>query len=260
MNIYIYGSGNFKEEIHLILKNSNIKAKLDKSSSIQDLKSLTKLKNAIKNNPNDIYLIDEDKIFRNNMFNKKIKFFKAKDCIEEEYLLDYGIGDISINNTKDLVEHIVKKLDNSSNEQNIEESIIDIVNKAYKEKTVQEVQADDIEDEDLSKQLSKKEDKEDNNLDRINSNEANDIQGDSMTDEFSQFDSLNEDDVLSALANIDTNTNNSDTILDKKVSKSNTSNIVVAKNSDVSNVNDIAQLITQLLNNKTLEITIKVKT
>ena len=244
MNIYIYGSGNFKEELHLILKNSDIKSKLEQNSNIKDLASIDELKNEIKNNPNDIYLIDEDKIFRKNIFNKNIKFLKAKDCIEEEYLLDYGIGDISIDNTQDLIEHIIKKIDDSLIDKNIEESIINIVDQAYKEKIPQELEFYD----EINEPLIKKEEQEYNNLDRIDVSKNNDIQGDSVTDEFSQFDNLDEDDVLSALEDI-----NSDIILDK------VSNVSISKDCNVSNINDIAQLITQLLNNKTLEITIKVK-
>ena len=253
MNIYIYGSKNFKEEIHSLLKNSDIKLKLKQNSSIKDLKLLDELKNEIKNNPDDIYLIDEDKIFRKNIFNKNIKFLKAKDCIEEEYLLDYGIGDISVNNKEDLIEHIIKKIDDSFVDTSIEESIINIVDQAYKEKTQEDIQLDDKN----NKLLNKKGYEEDNNLDKIITSKNNDIQGDDMTDEFSQFDNLKEEDVLNALENIDINDTN-ELALDNKAINTN-KNVFINQDSNASNVNDISQLITQLLNNKTLEITIKVK-
>ena len=74
------------------------------------------------------------------------------------------------------------------------------------------------------------------------------IQGDDMSSDFSELDSLNEQDVLSALSNISnqTVTTPNGTISEKVEIES-------------SNVNDIAELISKLLNNKTLEITIKIK-
>ena len=78
-----------------------------------------------------------------------------------------------------------------------------------------------------------------------------------MTDEFSQFDNLKEEDVLNALENIDINDTN-ELALDNKAINTN-KNVFINQDSNASNVNDISQLITQLLNNKTLEITIKVK-
>jgi hypothetical protein len=97
--------------------------------------------------------------------------------------------------------------------------------------------------------------KENNILNEANLEEIEDIinsestEGENMANDFSQLDSLNEEDILSAL-NIDSNKQN-------QKSKTNVSNEDISMNS--SNVNDIAALISKLLNNKTLEITIKVK-
>jgi hypothetical protein len=93
-----------------------------------------------------------------------------------------------------------------------------------------------------------KEEKESAFMEMENMTVEESIQGDDMSSDFSELDSLNEQDVLSALSNIDspitTITNDS-------------SNQKVEVES--SNVNDIAELISKLLNNKTLEITIKIK-
>ena len=66
MKIYIYGNQSFKKEIHATLESANIKYKLDNNVMIEEIKNLTKLKEIIKENPNDIYLIDDDKIIKKN--------------------------------------------------------------------------------------------------------------------------------------------------------------------------------------------------
>ncbi len=83
-----------------------------------------------------------------------------------------------------------------------------------------------------------------------------------MSDEFSELDNLNESDILAALdglEDIDINSvmpvaNNTSSQVDTVLPQNN-----LGVEIDSKNVNDIAALITQLLNNKTLEITIKVK-
>lgn len=109
MKIYIYGNQSFKKEIHETLEHSNIKFKLDSNTVIKEISSVTKLKEAIKENPNDIYLIDDEKIIKKNSLNKKIKFLTPKDGIEEEYLLDSGIADLSIDSLSELPKYIIKR-------------------------------------------------------------------------------------------------------------------------------------------------------
>lgn len=86
-----------------------------------------------------------------------------------------------------------------------------------------------------------------------NSNQNDNKQGDIMSDEFLELDSLNEKDLLDALSDISAP-------LDNQTSKD---MFEIKEESSVelnsSNVQDIANLITKLLNNKTLEITIKIK-
>ena len=111
MIIYIYGSENFKKEIKELLNHSNIKFRLDDTGEIKELKSLTSLKDAIEDNPKNIYLIDDSKIIKKNALNQKINFLKPKDGIEQEYLLDHGIGDISVDSMDELSKHIIRKLE-----------------------------------------------------------------------------------------------------------------------------------------------------
>ena len=109
MNIYIYGNNSFKKEIYETLEHSNIKFKLDDNCLIKDIDNLSELKRTIQNNPNDIYLIDDEKIIKKNSLNKKIKFLTPKDGIEEEFLLDNGIADLSINSLSEIPKYILRK-------------------------------------------------------------------------------------------------------------------------------------------------------
>ena len=314
--IYIYGSESFKKDIHAVLNHSNIKFRLDEHGEIKDLESLEELKNAIEDNPNNIYLIDDEKIIKKNSLNQKLKFLKPKDGIEQEYLLDNGIGDISVDSIEELSNHIKKKLETIINEKessDIQESIVEMVEDAYEQDETKEyIQLDDelsqllshnneneksssesknnfdedfdlenmvsivndiekIEDDDFSslKELSFDED-----LDNIKQEKeaveektiepmidiVKTIQGENnMADDFSQFDTLNENDILAALDNMDIVDTPSSSNLKKTTSLPNKSNSDDKIKVDGSNVEDIAQLISKLLNNKTLEITIKVK-
>lgn len=122
MNIYIYGDSSFKHEIQKTLDHANIKFKLG-SGYIEYVDSIELLKEAIKSNPEDIYLIDNSKIIDKNSFNAKIKFLKPKDGIEKEFLQEHGIGDLSVDSLDSLVKHINKKIEEAVHEdEEIEES------------------------------------------------------------------------------------------------------------------------------------------
>lgn len=145
MKIYIYGNQSFKKEIHTTLESANIKYKLDNDVVIEEIRNVAKLKEIIKENPNDIYLIDDDKIIKNNSINKKLKFLAPKDGIEEDYLLQSGIADLAIDSLSELPKYILKKF-NESKENQIE-------NKYEQNENVEE---NEIElDDELSMLLSK---------------------------------------------------------------------------------------------------------
>ena len=63
MNIYIYGNQRFKKEIYKILDSSQIK-KIDNNVIIKEISNLNDLKETIKAQPKDIYLIDDEKIIK----------------------------------------------------------------------------------------------------------------------------------------------------------------------------------------------------
>ncbi len=411
MTIYIYGSESFKSEINAVLRHSNIKFRLDDKGEVKELKTLEELKAAIEENPNNIYLIDDSKIIKKNILTDKIKFLKPKDGIEQEYLLDHGIGDVSVDSIDELSKHIIRRLDSivekEDDIEDIQDSIIEIVEGAYeedsdektsedyiveqieeinttnddndksiKEEEVEEVTLDDelsallssskddddsffeeeneysnmsdedaladilnqveeveipesrvkkeVEDEsefepssnldDLLVQLEeshneqvdsnleenienrssedledlqdvlnqieetsipeqKEEDNTvdplmdlsfDDNLDNIKNNEKSievkevpNTQGENMSDDFSEFDTLSENDILAALNSVDNVTVTKEDKSQENITQASNSSNSVDVNS--ANTDDIAKLITQLLNNKTLEITIKVK-
>ena len=292
MNIYIYGNNSFKKEIHKTLEHSNIKFKLDSNSVIEDIEDLKTLKSKIKINPNDIYLIDDEKIIKKNAFSQKIKFLTPKDGIEEVFLLDNGIADLSVDSLKEIPKYILRKYEEQKVlEQDNQKLTNDIEDGDYEDGDYEDEV--DIElDEELSQLLSSSKNKEENkniNLDEINSlikddnlsenfeknlglnntssdydkqislneeldkNEKNEmekesIKGENVSNDFTELDSLNEKDVLSALEGISSE-------ISTKESEKETENIEIKS----SNVQDIAELISKLLNNKTLEITIKIK-
>jgi predicted small metal-binding protein len=358
LNIYIYGNDDFKEEIDNLLEHSNVKFRLDENSSIIELKNLDELKDAIEENPEDIYLIDDSKIIKKKSINSKFKFLRPKDGIEQEYLLDHGIGDMSVDSLDELTKHIIYKLDNEQNsmiDDGVEESIRDIVDEAYEVSDEDYPELDDElssllthidpnEDDDMQDFFDKSpkldddiiatsskdyfedyinEDQkpqtyedvmthleenslntqdlgEDELLNALDEHEATEadlsdldelmnlpeeeiqsdikddiiskdkienikenisLKGENMANEFSELDSLNENDVLSALEGLSENiepTNSMPSIEEVKSSPNKTEENNTIK-LDSSNSADIVALIQQLLNNKTLEITVKIK-
>ena len=109
LNIYIYGTPDFKKEIHKTLIDSNIKLKLGANNLIKEIESLTALKEIIAANPKEIFLIDDSKIIKKNSFAKKVKFLTPKDAIEEEFLLNSGIADLSVDSLEEIPKYILKK-------------------------------------------------------------------------------------------------------------------------------------------------------
>ena len=155
MKIYIYGNQSFKKEIHETLEHSNIKSKLSDDTIIEEISSLKKLKETIKENPNDVYLIDDEKIIKKNSLNNKIKFLAPKDGIEEEFLLDSGIADLSIDSLSELPKYIIKKYE----ELNLNE-----IKEIPSNKKIEEVEQNDIELDDELAQLLAKEDSKKHDL------------------------------------------------------------------------------------------------
>jgi hypothetical protein len=150
LKIYIYGNQSFKKEIHNTLEHANIKFKLDNNTAIEEIDNIAKLKETIENNPRDIYLIDDDKIIKKNSLNNKLKFLAPKDGIEEEYLIESGIADLSIDSLKELPKYIIKRYE--------ELKLLEPKEKILEEKIEEEPSSIELDDE-LAMLLSKSDDK-----------------------------------------------------------------------------------------------------
>jgi hypothetical protein len=300
LHIYIYGEKSFKKTIHDALEHGNVKFHLDENGTIQEINSLEALKLTIENEPDNIYLIDHEKIIDKKSLNSKIKFLTPKDGIEKEFLDQHGIEDIAIDDIKDLPKYIIKKLDAlhltdtfdeeddedidnitkqeddmasiSDDEINAISGILDDIENIEEEEDfdlgddlkdlltsddAQDDIQDDTQDDDIDEVMNI--DIEDSPIENVeehsieeNISEIMDIdiqnndQGSQIMEEISELDNLNEDDMLAALSGVDSSTTSTK-------EKSEPINI------DASNVNDLSTLLTQLLNNKTLEITVKIK-
>ncbi len=242
MNIYIFGDESFKKQISKILEKSGIKYRLGESGSVIEVNTVNVLKDAILQNPKDIFLIDHDKIIVKNFLTTKIKFLNPKDGIEKVFLEDHGIGELSVDEMGDISQHIIKKLEAHEKDNgvcNIDNSITRPIFSIEEEPKIVEQIEDVVYEE-----------KEVINEDSI---------GDVM-EQLTQLDDINEADILDALSNIDgiKVSSQGDTV---KVSSSNAPKEVESNSVEIdsSNLDDIAALLEQLKNNKTLEISIKIK-
>jgi len=128
LNIFIYGNQSFKKDIQKILKNSKINKVLD-DLKIVEINELQVLKENIASNPNDIYLIDDDSIIRKK---SKFKFFKPKDGVEEEFLLECGVDDLSIDSLDDLPNYIIRK----HNRQNLQNNKVEEIDEKPLEQNI----------------------------------------------------------------------------------------------------------------------------
>lgn len=116
MNIYIYGNQRFKKEIYKILDSSQIK-KIDNNVIIKEISNLNDLKETIKAQPRDIYLIDDEKIIKKDSL--KSKFFAPKDGVDEQFLVESGVNDLTINSLNEIPEYIIRKYELEKNLEDI---------------------------------------------------------------------------------------------------------------------------------------------
>ena len=114
MNIYIYGGNSFRNEVHKVLDHGNIRLKID-GGDVIDIIPLHNLKDKIKEEPSEIFLIDQDKVIYDDFFTKYLKFLVPKDGISKKFLDEYGIGDVSVREFKDLIVYIDKRIEAMKN-------------------------------------------------------------------------------------------------------------------------------------------------
>lgn len=206
MNIYIYGSSKFKKQMNTLMKKSNL------HEITQDIKNINILEETISNKPNDIYLIDSEKIISKNIITDKINFLKPKDSIYKETLMQYGIDDMCFNSNEALLNYIIDKIDkqDSSNVNNNISSKSEEVNMA----------------------------------------------------DITQIEHIDENDLLNALEAKINNISINDEVNDTSVSIDNANTENTSENKielNSQNIDEVSELLKQLLNNKTLELSIKIK-
>ena len=247
LNIYIFGDESFKKQISKILEKSGIKYRLGELGTITEVDTVGFLKDAILSNPKDIYLIDHAKIIVKNFLSTKIKFLNPKDGIEKTFLEDHGIGDLSVDDVKDISKHILKKLEALEKENGVCDIDTSIVSSDFEleedDDKVEEPKIAQTQNEVYKEEISFEEDN------------IGDVMG-----QLTQLDDISEADILDALSNIDgiKVSSQGDSV---KVSSLNSQPTLKSDSVEVnaSDLNDIAALLEQLKNNKTLEISIKIK-
>ncbi|WP_419767611.1 hypothetical protein [Arcobacter sp.] len=277
MNIYIYGNQNFKKDIKGELSRTLIDYKLEGKGLIQEVQSLSTLKELIEDNSDDIFLIDDAKIIKENLINSKIKFLKPKDGIEQEYLKNKGIEDFSVDSISDISKYILKKmkdlnLDDESDEgTQIHDSITNIVNDAYESENLEEdldehyelsddlkelLSQDENEIEEENEIINKDEQMIENNENQITQTQPNesmksleDIEEYINLEDITSLDELSEDDILNVFSGKE---------IKPKVAKK-IQNKAKEMSIKLDNPNDIKEFLSKLLESKALEITVKIK-
>jgi RecJ-like exonuclease len=158
--------------------------------------------------------------------------------ITKEFLIKHGLGDFSIDEQEDIGLHIIKRLDNL-------------------DQTTYQLQ-DDIDNNSIE-QIESNNDYENNDEVITTTNDIQKNKGDIMSD-LTQLDEITETDILDALSNVDgiDVESSGETIKVTSSQKDETAQKHTIE-VDSSNMDSVASLLEQLMNNKTLEISIKVK-
>jgi len=104
LNIYIYGTEKFKNNIKSILTKANL------GINIEVLHSLFSIKTKLETSPKDIFIIDESKIITTNFLTKKMKFLHPSDGIERELIEKYGVGDVCFNSINGMIGYINSRI------------------------------------------------------------------------------------------------------------------------------------------------------
>jgi hypothetical protein len=255
LNIYLYGDTTFKKEISKVLDKHKVKQRIEHIGEVVKLTKLQDLKKAILSNPRDIYLIDHEKIITNSFLTNLLPFLKPKDGIKKDFLDDNGIGDVSVDEIGDVAVHILKRIEaieTQSGVCNIDD---------YKVQDFIQQELDSTEEHKINESLSQNiyEDSQNLIVDEIEEqdNNYNSSIGETM-EQLTQLDDISEADLLDALSHID-GLDVESSVNGIKVSSQGSNESSQTIEVDSSNLGDIAALLEQLKNNKTLEISIKVK-
>ena len=153
MNIYIYGTEKFKNNIKSILTKANL------GIEIEVLHSLFSIKTKLETSPKDIFIIDESKIITTNFLTKKMKFLHPSDGIERELIEKYGVGDVCFNSINGMIGYINSRIKLEEEEIKQEDTIAQKIDEVSSFDTTQfkNVYDDDdyeyIKDDDFEKEV-----------------------------------------------------------------------------------------------------------
>ncbi len=276
MNIYIYGDKSFKSEVNDLINHSNLRLYLDENSHIEEIDSIEALKMAIEEEPEHIYLIDNDKIIKPNSINSKINFFKPKGGIEEEFLEEHGVLDSKFESMDDLIKDLKDKFQekketpSTQTDSSFENGYTDIENnnENYSDEEYSFNNSIDYGEFEGLEKDDELEDTEDNNtfefddldFNKEDNNDSNQLQEYYMAENIDNIDNISEEAMLNALNNMDDiDISSIQTASQETAVASSSGSDEINLSGSNMNANEIASLISQLLSNKTLEITIKVK-
>jgi hypothetical protein len=109
VNIYIYGNKKFRDKIYRTLEHGNIKFKIG-DGVVEEVQSAEKMKELIEEDPQQVYLIDQNKIIYDDFLSRKLKFLQPKEGISQKFLDEYGMGDVTDKEASDLVFYIEKRI------------------------------------------------------------------------------------------------------------------------------------------------------
>ncbi len=119
MNIYIYGSKSFQKEISKVLAITTIQDKLDEISEVHEdfgniirVNGVNELKNLIERYSKSIFLIDRERIIKDNILTQKLTFLNPKDGIEESFLEEHEIAiKVELDDVASIAQYILSKLE-----------------------------------------------------------------------------------------------------------------------------------------------------
>jgi hypothetical protein len=98
-NIYIFGNEKFNKNIKNLLVKNEIE-------DFEIIDSNERLKETIKNSPKECYLIDNEKIYKSNLFHKYIKYLIPKNSIEKTFLKEYSILQLEFDSSQQAIDYI----------------------------------------------------------------------------------------------------------------------------------------------------------
>ena len=104
LNIYIYGSEKFKNNIKSILNKANL------GINIEVLNTLFSIRTKLETSPKDIFIIDETKIITTNFLTKRMKFLFPSDGILREEIEKFGVGDVCFNSINGMIGYINSRI------------------------------------------------------------------------------------------------------------------------------------------------------